>query len=94
MQGPDLISNSNLKLLKLYPEKISYIFPKKYSFSKMDADQAINLYPLVLWDVCWFSLFSSNQRVKSLFDLAWKTDFLTKEKVFILTWKNRFFAFK
>lgn len=52
MQGPDLISNSNLKLLKLYPEKISYIFPKKYSFSKMDADQAINLYPLVLWDVC------------------------------------------
>ena len=31
----------------------------------MDADQTVNLYPLVLWDDCWFS-----QRVKSLFDLA------------------------
>lgn len=89
MQWPDLISNSNLKLLKLNPEKFPIFSQKNYSYSKMDADQTVNLYPLVLWDDCWFS-----QRVKSLFDLAWKTDFLTKEKNFMLTWKNRFIAFQ
>ena len=49
---------------------------KKFLYSRVNADQAAKLNPLILWDDCWFSLPSKPFKPNRIE----RTDFLTKRK--------------
>ena len=68
------------KLFRLYEtflilsRKNPHVCLKNFLYSGMDANQAVKLYPLILWDDCWFSLFREVFK-PVLFVLAWKSQF-------------------
>ena len=81
--GPRIkLFKSKPKRKKLFTREINSISPKKNPpFSTMDAEQALKLYLLILWDDFWFSLpgelFKSKHKISFWF---WLKELIFQQK--------------